>query len=61
MVVALCHCLTALLLLAAMAISSGKVVTSTRLVMHPIEVKTSKVKEIEVLDEARLLVEADEG
>ena len=33
----------------------------TRLVMHLIEVKMSKVKGIEVLDEARLLVEVAEG
>ena len=33
----------------------------TRLVMHLIETKTSKVKEIEVPDEAMLLVEVDEG
>ena len=53
--------MTASLLPAAMAISSGRAATMTRLVMNPIEVKTSKVKEIEVLDEARLLVEVDEG
>ena len=61
-VVVLCHCLTALLLPAAMVISLGRVATMTkRLVMHLIEVMTSKVKEIEVLDEARLLVEVVGG
>ena len=59
--VAPCHCLTASLLLAAMVISWGRVGTMTMLVMHLTEVKTSKVKGIEVLDEARLLVEVGEG
>jgi len=59
--VAPCRCLTASLLPAAMVISWGRVETMTRLVMHLIETKTSKVKEIEVPDEAMLLVEVDEG
>jgi predicted DNA-binding WGR domain protein len=53
--------LTASLSPAAMVISWGRVGTMTRLVMHLIEVKTSKVKGIEVLDEERLLVEVVEG
>ena len=44
-----------------MVISWGRVGTMTMLVMHLTEVKTSKVKGIEVLDEARLLVEVAEG
>jgi len=61
--VALSHCLSALLLLVAMAISLGRVATMTsRLVMMDLtEVKTSKEKEIEVLVGERLLVEVDEG
>ena len=61
---ALCHCLSALLLLAGMVISSGRAVTMTSrllVMMHLVEVKTSKVKEIEVLDEGRLLGEVGEG
>ena len=62
---ALSHCLSALLSLAGMAISWGRVARMTSrllaMMMHLIEVKTSKVKEIEVLDEGRLLVEVDEG
>ena len=61
---ALCHCLSALLLLVGMVISSGRAVTMTSrllLMMHLVEVKTSKVKEIEVLDEGRLLGEVGEG
>ena len=44
-----------------MVISWGRVETMTRLGMHLIGTKTSKVKEIEVLDEARLLAEVGEG
>jgi len=56
--------LSALLLLVGMVISSGRAVTMTSrllLMMHLVEVKTSKVKEIEVLDEGRLLGEVGEG
>ena len=62
---ALSHCLSALLSLAGMAISWGRVArmmtSRLLLMMHLTEVKTSKVKEIEVLAEGRLLVEVDEG
>jgi hypothetical protein len=44
-----------------MVMSWWRVATMARLVMHLIEVKTSKVKGIEVLDEVRLLVEVGEG
>ena len=59
-----CRCLSALLLLVGMVISLGKAETMTSrllLMMHLVEVKTSKVKEIEVLDEGRLLGEVGEG
>ena len=61
---ALCHCWSALLLLAVMVISLGRAETMTSrllVMMDLVEVKTSKVKEIEVLGEARLLVEVGEG
>ena len=61
---ALCHCWSALLLLVAMVISLGRVATMTSrllMMMDLVEVKTSKVKEIEVLGEARLLGEVGEG
>ena len=57
--------MSALLSLAGMAISWGRVARMTSrllaMMMHLIEVKTSKVKEIEMLAEARLLGEVDEG